>query len=98
MATLGVVGQVVHLGYWAQNLAAADFADRRAAAEFLVSMDGTPFVLATFIPFFFALFAPIVQAVGLRRARVVPLWATLSIVLERSWPWPSGTCSGATLR
>lgn len=79
VATLGVVGQVVHLGYWAQNLAAADFADQRAAAEFLVFMDGTPFVLATFVPFFFGLLAPIVQGVGLRRARVIPLGAALSI-------------------
>jgi hypothetical protein len=81
MASLGVVGQVVHLAYWAHNLAAADFDDRRAAAEFLVFMDGTPFVLATFVPFFFALLAPVAQAVGLRRARVIPLWATLSIAL-----------------
>lgn len=81
LAVFGVVGQVVHLGYWAQNLAGADFSDQRAAAEFLVYMDGTPFVLATFMPFLVGLLAPIVQAVGLRRARVIPLWATLSIAV-----------------
>jgi hypothetical protein len=79
MAALGAVGQVVHLGYWAQNLAGADFSDQRAAAEFLVFLDGTPFVLAAFVPFLIGLLAPIVQAVGLRRAGAVPLWATLSI-------------------
>ncbi|MFP5372965.1 MAG: hypothetical protein ACLGI3_19795 [Actinomycetes bacterium] len=79
MGALGVVGQVTHLGYWAQTLAAADFADQRAAAEFLVFLDGTPFVLAVFAPFLLGLLAPVVQAVGLRRAGVVPLWATLSI-------------------
>lgn len=81
MAALGVVGHIVHLGYWAQNLAGADFPDRRAAAEFLVFMDGTPFVLATFAPFLIGLLAPIAQAVGLRRAGVVPLWAAFSIAL-----------------
>jgi hypothetical protein len=81
VAALGTVGQVVHLGYWAQNLAAAGFEDQRSAAEFLVFMDGTPFVLAAFVPFFFSLLAPTVQAIGLRRARVIPLWATLSITL-----------------
>lgn len=79
MAALGVVGQVVHLGYFTLNLAGADFPDRRAAAEFLVAADGTPFVLATFLPFFFFLLAPIVQAVGLRRAGVIQLWATIAI-------------------
>jgi hypothetical protein len=81
VAALGTVGQVVHLGYWAQNLAAAGFDDPRSAAEFLVFMDGTPFVLAAFVPFFFSLLAPAVQAIGLRRARVIPLWATLAIAL-----------------
>lgn len=80
MAALGAVGQVVHLGYWGQNLAGAGFSDQRAAAEFLVFLDGTPFVLATFVPFLIGLLAPIVQAVGLRRAGAVPLWAALSIV------------------
>lgn len=79
VAALGVVGQVAHLGYWAQTLAAADFADQRAAAEFLVFLDSTPFILAFVVPFLLGLLAPAVQAMGLRRAGVVPLWATLAI-------------------
>jgi membrane protein YqaA with SNARE-associated domain len=103
-AALGVVGQVVHLGYWAQNLAAAEFDDRRAAAEFLVFADGTPFVLATFVPFFFSLLAPVVQAVALRRARVIPLWAGLAIggaaVLALAMgniPWSNAVVTAAAI-
>jgi hypothetical protein len=80
-AALGVFGLVVHTGYYANNLAAVDAPDRRAAAEFLVHMDSTPFLLAMFLPFFLALLSPVVQAVGLRRARVIPLWAVLSVAV-----------------
>lgn len=79
VATLGVVGQVVHLNYFAGTLAAVGAPDRRAAAEFLVALDSTPFVLALFFPFLLSLLAPVVQVVGLRRARVVPLWAALAV-------------------
>jgi hypothetical protein len=81
VATLGVVGQVGHLGYFGQTLAAVGAPDRRAAAEFLVHTDSTPFVLALFLPFLLWLVAPVVQAVALRRAGAIPLRATVAISL-----------------
>ena len=62
------------------SLIALDMADRRAAAEFLVAAETSPFLIALFTPFFLTLLCPIPQAVGLFRSRVLPLWACLSIV------------------
>jgi hypothetical protein len=81
MAALGVCGSMVHLaGYHGATITALDMADRTAAAEFMVAMETTPFVIALYAPFFLTLLAPLPQAIGLRRAGVVPLWACLSIV------------------
>jgi hypothetical protein len=46
----------------------------------MVAAERTPFVIALFTPFFLTLICPIPQAIGLRRARVLPLWACLSVV------------------
>jgi hypothetical protein len=81
MAALGVCGSMVHLtGYHGSTLTALDMADRTAAAEFMVAMESTPFVIALFTPFFLVLLCPLPQAIGLLRARVVPLWACVSVV------------------
>jgi hypothetical protein len=81
MAALGVCGSMVHLaGYHGSMVTALDLADRTAAAEFMVAMETTPFVIALYAPFFLTLLSPLPQAIGLRRAGVVPLWACLSVV------------------
>jgi hypothetical protein len=81
MAALGVCGSMVHLaGYHGMTLTALDMADREAAAEFMLASETTPFVIALFAPFFLTLLCPLPQAIGLLRARVIPLWACLSVV------------------
>jgi hypothetical protein len=97
MSALGVVGQVVHLiGYYGLTLTALRQPDREAAAQLIVDAESTPFVIAVFVPFFFALLCAIPQAVGLRRASVIPLWASVAIVAATvtflfvgSTPWSS---------
>lgn len=81
MAALGVCGSMVHItGYHGSVITALDVADRTAAAEFMVAMETTPFVIALYSPFFLALLSPLPQAIGLLRAKVIPLWACLSVV------------------
>lgn len=81
LAAAGALGTMVHImGYHGMSLVALDVPDRAAAAEFMVAAESTPFVIALFTPFFLTLLCPIPQAVGLLRARVIPLWACLSIV------------------
>lgn len=81
LAALGVCGLMVHItGYQGGMLTALDVTDEAAAAEFMVEMGTTPFVVALFTPFFLALVAPLPQAIGLRRAGVLPLWACLAVV------------------
>jgi hypothetical protein len=95
VAALGALGLMVHLlGYYGQTLTALDMADRTAAAEFIVASEGTGLVIAFFVPFFLTLISPLVQGVGLWRARVVPLWALLCLavgavvlVAVGSTPW-----------
>jgi hypothetical protein len=82
LAGAGALGTMVHiLGYHGLSLVALDVPDRAAAAEVMVAAESTPFVIALFTPFFLTLICPLPQAVGLFRARVVPLWACLSIAV-----------------
>jgi hypothetical protein len=81
MAMLGVTGSMVHVtGYHGSTLTALDFADRTGAAEFMVALESNGFVIALYAPFFLALLCPIPQAIGLFRAKVIPLWACLAVV------------------
>lgn len=97
MAALGVCGSMVHItGYHGSTITALDVADRTTAAEFMVAMETTPFVIALYSTFFLALLCPLPQAVALFRAGVVPLWACLSVgagtvlsVVAGSTPWSS---------
>jgi hypothetical protein len=102
MAVLGVAGQMVHvMSYQGLMLAALRHEDRKAAAQFIVDAESTPFVLALFAPFFFTLLCAVPQAIGLRRARVIPLWASLAVVAATvfflvvgSTPWSSALWTG----
>jgi hypothetical protein len=99
MAALGVIGQTVHLtGYFGLMQVTSQSADLEQAARLHVALDENVFVGAMFfIPFLLCslgCFLP--QAIGLRRARVVPLWSCLAIVAATvlmftmgSVPWTS---------
>ena len=97
MAALGVCGSMVHIaGYHGSTITALDVADRTATAEFMVAMETTPFMISMYSLFFLTLLCPLPQAVDLFRARVIPLWACLSVVAGTvvfafvgSTPWSS---------
>ncbi|MGD8199169.1 hypothetical protein ACQE98_00730 [Ornithinimicrobium sp. W1679] len=81
LGTCSVIGQVAHLmGYFGSLGALSSLADREAAADAHLALGQDVFSLAVFAPYLVGLLlAPAVQAVALRRARVVPLWAVLSV-------------------
>ena len=78
---LGAIGEAVHLtAHFATLGAFASYEDRALAAELYMVLEEHPFAMALFVPFLLGIFALIPQAVGLRRARAIPLWATLALV------------------
>ncbi|HSP59937.1 MAG TPA: hypothetical protein VLO09_02650 [Ornithinimicrobium sp.] len=81
LGACSVVGQVAHLmGYFGSLGALSTLADRDAAAAAHLALGQDLFSLAVFAPYLLGLLlAPAVQAVALRRARVIPLWAALSV-------------------
>lgn len=81
LGACSVVGQVAHLtGYFGSLGALSSWADREAAAAAHLALGQDVFSLAVFAPYLVGLLlAPAVQAVALRRARVIPLWAALSV-------------------
>ncbi len=98
LAGMFALGQAVHLiGHFATSLAAAAAEDHTAAAELMLAVENEPLVLALFVPLYLlGLLAAVPQAVGLRRARVVPLWACLAVaaatvlfLVAGSTPWSS---------
>lgn len=83
LAVGGVIGQVVHLqGYFGVAQVASGQPDLTAAATFWQDLSGTPLAAAMFAPYLvgMALAAP-VQAVALRRARVLPTWAMVLVIV-----------------
>ena len=98
LATLGVLGHMVHLqGYYATSLALGPFADEPWAGDVVFAMEREPLGLALFLPFFLAWLCFVPQAVGLRRAGVIPTWAvaavvagTLIFLVIGSTPWSTG--------
>jgi hypothetical protein len=105
LAGLGVIGQVVHLtGYYFLNQVLARRPALTAAAEMLVAIDQHPFMVVLFVPFLLGLLAVLPQAVGLRRARAVPLWAAFALIggtavmlVTGSTPWTSALHTGLLL-
>lgn len=96
-AALGVTGQMVHVtGYFGLHQVLAAQGDPEAGARVLLAVESTPFTLVIFLPFLVGLLAAVPQVVGLRRARVIPLWACLAVVAATvlfavvgSTPWAS---------
>jgi hypothetical protein len=81
MAALGVVGATVHVtGYYALSQVLSQQGDLQAAGRLQIDMEELPFTLALFAPFFLGILCTIPQAVGLRRARVIPLWACVALI------------------
>lgn len=81
LATLYALGQAVHLaGYNAMSLVFSAHHDLDSAAEILVAGDSEPFLIALFAPLYLiGLLGVIPQAIGLRRARIIPLWAPIAV-------------------
>ena len=83
MAAIGVVGQTVHLtAYFGLLQVGATSGDIEQAARLQESLESNVFIGALFfVPFLLcALGCTLPQAIGLRRARVVPLWSCLTLV------------------
>ena len=82
MAMLGVVGQLVHVvvEFGLQQAYASGF-DATAGFTLDQLLQHQVFVSVMFAPFFLVVLAPIVQAIGLRRARVTPIWAVGVVVI-----------------
>jgi hypothetical protein len=81
MAVLGVVGATVHLtGYFALSQVLSTREDLRAAGQLQIDLEELPLAIGLFAPFFLGLLATIPQAVGLRRASVIPMWACVVLI------------------
>jgi hypothetical protein len=81
LGLLGFFGEAVHLAAHFATLGAfASSQDLATAAELYGTLEADPFAMALFVPFLLGMFAIVPQAIGLRRARVVPLWAVLLLV------------------
>jgi hypothetical protein len=80
LAGVGVIGAAVHLmGHFATLGAFATHEDPVVAAGLYLQLEENGFAMALFVPFLLGLLAIIPQAVGLRRARVIPIWAAVAI-------------------
>jgi hypothetical protein len=82
LATLFVLGQVVHLvGYFGMSEVFAAHPDLETAAELTLAAGSNAFIMALFAPLYLlGLLATIPQAIALRRAQTIPLWACLSVI------------------
>jgi hypothetical protein len=81
LGVLGVFGQAVHLvGYYAHQLLFATDIEPAVGSQISTALESQPYFTVLFIPFFFVMLAYIPQAIGLRRAKVIPLWATLVVI------------------
>jgi drug/metabolite transporter (DMT)-like permease len=81
LAILAVMGQIAHLvlNYGLQQAYATGF-DPGMGYQLDQMLQSQLFIDAMFGPFLFTMIAPVVQAIGLRRARVNPLWAVAAAV------------------
>lgn len=81
MATLGVMGQLVHLvlNFGLQQAFATGF-DPSMGYQLGQMLENQLFIKVMFGPFLLLMIAPVVQAIGLRRARVNPMWAVAAAV------------------
>jgi len=82
LGALAAVGQFAHLmGEFAMTQVFAGSADPVAAARISLEWDQNALSNALIVPYLVGvLLAPAVQAVALRRARVVPLWAMIAVL------------------
>jgi hypothetical protein len=81
VATLYVFGGAAKLsGFNAMASVLSEHHDLPGVTEIWLAADTNPLVIALFVPFLVGLLAAIPQAIGLRRAQVIPLWACLLAV------------------
>jgi len=83
LGVCSVAGQFVHLmGHFGANQVFSAQEDLEGAAQLLVDWEGNVFSMAVFAPYLIGLlFAPMVQAISLKRARVIPWWALVAVVV-----------------
>lgn len=83
LGALSALGQFAHLmGEFAMTQVFAGHADLVAAAGISLESDRNVLGTALIVPFLLGMvIAPAVQAVALRRARVVPLWSMIAVLL-----------------
>jgi hypothetical protein len=81
LAVVSVIGETVHLvAYFGLSQLLSAHEDLEVAAEIFVAAESNGLLLALIVPYLLGLLAPIPQAIALRRARVVPLWAAIAVV------------------
>jgi hypothetical protein len=83
LGTMSVVGQFVHLNaYFGQMQALAQQSDLSVAAEMVDAQATGGFAAALFAPYLIGLIlAPLFQSIALFRAKVLPLWAMISVIV-----------------
>lgn len=81
LGTMFVLGQVVHLvGHFGMSQVFAAYPDLQVAAELTLAAESNTFIMTMFVPLYLlGLLAAIPQAIGLRRARTIPLWASIAV-------------------
>lgn len=79
IGVLGLMGQFVAYYGISQVLAAQP--DAAAAGALDIAMSGHPFALGIFVPVLAGTVGALAQAVGMARARVIPLWAAGALVV-----------------
>jgi hypothetical protein len=82
LGACSVIGQVAHcMGYFAPIRAYAG-GDHELGAQAQVALNGDIYGLAVFAPYLIGIMLfPPVAAIALRRARVLPLWAMLAVIV-----------------
>jgi hypothetical protein len=83
LGTMSVVGQFVHLsGYFGTMQALAQQSDLAVAAEMADAQATGGFASVLFAPYLIGLIlAPLFQSIALVRAKVLPVWAMVSVIV-----------------
>lgn len=83
LGVLSLIGQVVHLvGYYAVSLGAAKSGDLELSAALLDDIASTPLAAALFVPYLLGIvLGPLVQAVALKRAKVIATWGMVAVIV-----------------
>lgn len=82
LGAAAAAGQFVHLNYFAANQGFSSHDAPAVAAELYLASSETGFGAAIFVPYIVGmLLAPLVLAIALKRAGVIPVWALIAVVI-----------------